>query len=393
MAAETTDLTLVVREKAEGHLQFFMQHNEVWLDMGDSQEGFKALANWLNVEYEQVNLSSLLDLVSSEMDGYGESTTSNHVAELGTSLNECLFPKKLRMWLRRIIEEHDDPHSAPVLRICCTPGLDGIPWELVHLEKNFLALHFQVARMPIVTREEYEPYPDRSICTISQIYNLLGENVLEGEARSKWEGTFAFNGAGPPVAVTEERYPSPGKEHPRLAQWQQAIQEADLVHITCYADIQQKVFAGQEVRHLFWTLKPGAGADYEIRRAAVDDAGADLRKRKDDSPLVFANVCTPPATNLRVPGFNRTFFAHGVAGYIGTFGLVYKKVAVPFARRFYHKLLVEKNGAEPKTIARALWETKTKFQEEWENGEKDWDASYLFYCLYGRPETRFELAH
>jgi hypothetical protein len=392
MAADTIVLTLVVRENAQGHLHFFLEHNDVWLDMGDSQDGFKMLANTLGVEYEQVSLDYLLDLVSNEMDGYDESTTSGHVAELGASLNEYLLPKKLRMWLRRIIEGSAGSPCAPVLRICCTAGLDGIPWELVHLEKTFLGLHFQIARMPIVTREEYAPYPDLRTCTISRIYSLLGENVLEGQVLSDWEGTFAFNGAAPFEMVTEERYPSPGRAYPRLKEWQQAIQEADLVHITCYADIQQKVFGGREVRHLFWTLKSGAGADYEIRKAAVDDAGADLRKRQD-RPLVFANVCTPPNSNLRVPGFNRAFFAHGVAGYIGTFGLVYKKVAVAFASRFYRKLLLESSGSAPKTIARALWETKTEFQEEWENGEKDWDASYLFYCLYGRPETRFELAH
>ena len=68
--------------------------------------------------------------------------------------------------------------------------------------------------------------------------------------------------------------------------------------------------------------------------------------------------------------------------FVGTFAPVRKALAVEFAQRFYNNLLVSQMP-----VGQALWATKKQYVDE-----QATDPSWLFYCMYGPPETRFTLA-
>jgi hypothetical protein len=391
MSGEATDLTLVARETPEGPLYFFLEQDEVWLDMGDSAEGFEKLAKQYGKKSKDVNIETIRQHVSSEMQAYDKKTTPDHVKKLGADLRRYLLPERLFNRLQDITDAADSDR-VPVLRVCCSAALDLIPWELIYYGGGFLGLRFQVARVPIVSGAKDAPYSGQKTCTVSQIYNLLGEEVLTVPAnRARWDETFSFESNGSHLTPPDpQSYPSPVNSHPKVEVWAEAMEKGDIVHMTCYGDVDKQFHGGYELVENVWTLKRGGGPEYEIRGWTLDDLGNVLKHRGNKPPLVFANICTPPELGWQVPSFSRILFSLGVGGYVGTLGLVYKEVAVEFACRFYRKLLVTENGSEPRTQAQALWETKKEFWDEWQADQK-WDASWLFYCLYGKPDMCYKL--
>ena len=97
----------------------------------------------------------------------------------------------------------------------------------------------------------------------------------------------------------------------------------------------------------------------------------------------------PPGVNASpgnlISGFGPSFFSRGAIAFIGTVAPVNRKVALEFARKFYDNLF--QTGPQL-GIAQALWATKMQFR----NDPATRDPTYLFYCLYGPPETKFVLA-
>ena len=109
-----------------------------------------------------------------------------------------------------------------------------------------------------------------------------------------------------------------------------------------------------------------------------------IRKHR---PLVFANACGSAEAGRHLGDFGPCFIQLGAVAFVGAFANINKDVAVKFAHRFYEQLLIpeEKNKIH-RTIGQALWQTKKAFSDE---GERD--PSYLFYRLYGPPDTCFQL--
>ena len=111
-----------------------------------------------------------------------------------------------------------------------------------------------------------------------------------------------------------------------------------------------------------------------------------MLRLRTSRPLVFGNACASssgrPADGVGLtPGLGTAFVANGASAFVGIFAPVTKRLAFDFACEFYRRLL-----GDGLPVARALWKTKCHFKE---SGEKD--PSWLFYCLYGLPETCFQV--
>lgn len=279
-------------------------------------------------------------------------------------------------------ELHDDVQAAaghkpaeppPILRLHLSPGgVDIIPWELLWNRVDFLGLQFQVARMPIVPGG---PRMSRRAHDVRRISSLLGSQVLDDTQRPDWDATFDTGGNG---TVTVWRAPKAVSDWPTVAVLPEA--SADILHITCHGMLQN----GER----YWSLDHTKPDDMDVSIYPRDgDNQFQLRKF---APLVFANACSSaapviagtPGLQVLGEGFGATFYDMGASVFIGTLAPVSKRIAVPFATRFFHRLLNEGQSA-----GEALWSTKQSFAEE---GEKD--PSWLFYCMYGDPETKFVLA-
>jgi len=298
-------------------------------------------------------------------------------------LYEQLVPVRLREVLHAAADTAagDD---VPVLRIH-TP-IDWIPWELMHDGIDFLGLRFQIARLPIGPNA---PTLDgQREHQVHRVYNLLARNLFtKAGLFGQWQQTFV------PLldpAVQEIRFPaaaSDGDDYPTLGDLEQAMRP-DILHITCH---------GGEVDpddgKVYWTLDHRAQFhwDYRIKADIVEMLGQTTAIFAETRPLVFGNACASARTTAAggaasgpglVPGFGPVFFAQGAAAFIGTFVPITETLSVQFACTFYERLL---HDGLP--IAQALWATKRYFRDQGGN-----DPSYLFYCLYGLPETRFEIA-
>lgn len=295
-------------------------------------------------------------------------------------LYENLVPRRLHDELQRAAATADGD-DVPVLRVH-TP-IDWIPWELMHDGTDFLGLRFHIARLPIgPTVPDFDEQQQRSV---ERIYNLLAENLLTPGTLQQWQGTFSGLTAGP---AQEIRFPSPGgagNDFPTLGDLEDA-QAPDILHVTCHGgwvDDEGKAY---------WTLNH-KGQIYDLFRINTDivEMWGRMRDMFARQPLVFGNACASvkgyedaegAANGHIAPGFGPTFFSQGAVAFVGTLMDVSETLSVPFACEFYRKLL-----GEGLSIAKALWATKKHFSDLGGN-----DPCWLFYCLYGRPETRFQIA-
>jgi hypothetical protein len=151
--------------------------------------------------------------------------------------------------------------------------------------------------------------------------------------------------------------------------------DPDIIHVTCHG--------GQD----YWTLDHISPSPPVVRitQPTVEMLGPTLRRSK---PLVFGNACASAgAAGVQPPGgtalaLGPTFLAQGAAAFVGTFAPVTATLAVDFACEFYKRLL-----GQGLPIGQALWETKKYYSDN-----KGPDPSWLFYCLYGLPDMRFQIA-
>ena len=269
------------------------------------------------------------------------------------------------------------PGEVPVLRIHMHTSTEWIPWEMLHDGTDFLGLRFRIARLPIMSKGpelgETGPHPLRCI------YSLLAENVFDpqdrGDLRAKWKDTFA---GLIPATVDESRFPELNGAPDVFPTVDQLMESAagDIVHVTCHGGYRDE-------RGHYWTLnhESPATSTYHITSTILNDLNLTAR------PLVFGNACASTAAAAGqgglTPGFGATFFAQGALAFIGTFAPITQQMAVGFAREFYARLL-RIDGEPGLPVGTALWETKHHFK-----GLADSDPSYLYYCLYGPPETSF----
>jgi hypothetical protein len=271
------------------------------------------------------------------------------------------IPESIQRELDQLPRAADDP---PCVSLYIHPSLEWIPWELMHDGTDFLGVRYVIARLPIVRRGPAAVSAQRHV---SRICTFLGEHVMDDAEQTEWEGTFS----GLPNGTTVERFPENGV-WPTADTVTQAA-KADILHITCHGGIQDAVL------ETVWTLNhQGLPFTYGIGQAGVDQMAF-----ADEGPLVFGNACQSTAGAVTsaglTPGLAYSFFDKGAAAFVGTFAPITKTMALKFATAFYGYLLGQGQG-----VGTALWRTKSDFGAA---GEAD--PSWLFYCLYGAPQTQF----
>ena len=268
--------------------------------------------------------------------------------------------------------------DLPELLIHSHTFVEWMPWEMFHDGTDFLGMRFRVARLPIMSQ-----IPDMSAKSINvqRIYNLLANNFLDGPQRAVWETTF--NGIVP--AGLETKFPPPFPNVDDIGN----ARDADILHITCHGGLRDIEQDGSDNK-VYWTLDSGnpQPTPYELRASTFFESES---VRYDNKPLVFGNACASTDAgggsrqNGLIPGYGASFFAKGALNFVGTFAPITKDLAIEFARLFYQKLLGA-GGGPPLPIAQALWATKNHYRTTANSP----DPSYLFYCLYGPPDTIFQ---
>jgi CHAT domain-containing protein len=286
----------------------------------------------------------------------------------GMALYQMILPQPVADLLTA---KRQEGPAAPVLRIHVHEQYDWIPWEILHDGVDFLGLSFMVARVPIVATP-----PDTSHRTshpVRSVRSLLAENVLDPAEFAAWERTFD-DIVTPPV--TEHRIPAAaGGGWPGLEQISEAKAD-DIFHVTCHGGLKD-----EQTGDFYWLINDTMSFSF-LQVTPTFVRGLDFSEK---NPLVFGNACASATTeseNRLSPGLATTFFSRGALNFVGTFAPITKELALEFPRKFYKRLLGD--GDAP--VAEALWATKKEYAEA-----NTPDLSYLFYCLYGPPDTVFRL--
>lgn len=245
---------------------------------------------------------------------------------------------------------------------------------------GFLGVCFQIARLPITPR-----VPDLSDTTphaVREIYNLLGRDIEDNEfSFDRWQRTFTDVIPG----FKDIQYPP--HQQATDGEWptiNQITVAADILHITCHGGLEDD-------DGLYWTL---SDSQHETTKHQIRDSTIQLnhKKLRKSRTLVFGNACALIASEQNspktlTPGFGPAFYENGAAAFVGTCAPITKRVALEFPRKFYEFLL--KEGLP---IGEALLETKRYFYQQ-KDYDPTWnDPSWLFYCLYGSPETYFQIS-
>ena len=280
-----------------------------------------------------------------------------------------LVPDIIKQALTKADEEAKAAGTVPRLLVNAHQWLEWLPWELLHDGDDYLGLKFQVARLPIVANGS----APTDAKFVTRAVNLLGTQILsevEGEAYHSWASTFdPFQ----PLGVAGRRLP-PGNLDggwPTLDDLV-AQKDADIIHITAHGDVDEN---GRQYLAL----------DLDDRfTSSIDDSIAALLAFPSPGPLVFCNACGSVAAGdgkgvgpLVTRGLGVSFFDRGAAAYIGSLAPLGTEAAIRFAATFYRFLLQDQL-----CVGEALRQAKLA-----EHGKQD--PSYLFYCLYGLPGTKF----
>jgi CHAT domain-containing protein len=284
---------------------------------------------------------------------------------------DTLVPDPIKRALQQADADAKDSGTVGRLLINALPNLEWMPWELLHDGDSYLGLKFQISRLPIVANGGGAPEQEKSV---SRAVSLLGTRILAAAnepAYQSWAQTFD---PFAPLGVTGQRWPPEGLDDgwPTLDDLV-AQREADIIHITAHG-----------------------GVDTDGRQFLLLDVEDDLTSSIDDSiartldfscpgPLVFGNACgslaagQPANGPIVTRGLGVSFFDRGASAYIGSMAPLGTQTAITFAAAFYRQLLTEGH-----CVGEALRRAKL---ECYEDGSQD--PSYLFYCLYGVPSTRY----
>jgi len=300
-----------------------------------------------------------------------------HISTVGQELFSAMLPAGLQDHLRSLTQLA--PESKIILYI---NGPEWIPWELMHDGEEFLGVSFQIARLPVKPLGEgyvtYEVEIKGRERRTERIASVLGKGALMPAQEQAWEQSFST------MNIPDHRVvllaPANG---PKVAHLMEIFKDSnnapDILHITCHGDRP----IGGTSRKTAWTLDmEGPTFAVNIGLAEVQSlcAKAGFKKR---SPLVFGNACSSAVNaDTEFTSFAAAFLAGGASAFVGTLAPISNTIAVDFASEFYKRLLIDEIP-----IGEALRETKRHF-----NTQAGVDPSWLFYCLYGSPMTRYKLA-
>src|SRR5262249_29231839 len=271
----TVQIMLLPPPAGDGLPQVLLEDGGIWRDMAVPQVAVVTQTE-IKTDLEQ-HLAQLMKkvgdtppaLVSPDGPGFKSKFKVRY---------EDLFTKEVGETLRKVA---DDAEAAggerPLLEIYLKPGLEWIPWELLHDSKSFIGLRYAVSRLPILK----EPVDFRSgrQRRVANVYSLLARNVLAGGALTDLITTFDGFGKN---GSWEHRFPSSdvSNDYPSVVQLETGSTVADIVHLTCHGGLKKG-------NNYYWTL------DHLNPRTFDYDIDSDIAKSTvmAKRPLVFGNAC------------------------------------------------------------------------------------------------------
>jgi CHAT domain-containing protein len=340
----------------EGPLQFYLLRNGVWRDVPPSAK----------VSTPATVRDSIQTVLSNIIASAGGANAKSLYSWF-KDLSQAFLPERVRHELNALPQSDNEPSR---LLFYLHPTLEWIPWELLHDGEGYLGLRYAVARIPLVLQGPM--MTNGPVRSVRRVASFLGNNVLDDQLQATWRETFS----GLPAPVTVEEFPASDGDWP-TADTLADVVGSDILHITCHGGIKDEIFGTGDM----WTLDHQGQPDfnYSVNVTLVRQ----MSSVSKTEPLVFGNACASvgnagDAGGL-VPGLASAFFDAGAAAFVGAFAPVRGPIAVRFAKTFYGHLL-----SDGLPVGVAVWRTKKDFQEQ---GEQD--PSWLFYCLYGSPDTKF----
>lgn len=366
--AKRISIMVLPNTPPEAPPQLLLEQNGVWLDMMPDDQGNNAV----DIQETKKQIDTYFQTIMTEVEIQPAHTADNAALKgmFGTFYKK-LITTKVREVLLNFAQTAEANNEVPELLIHTHTFLEWLPWEMFHDGKEYFGLRFRIARLPIMRQ-----VPDVSAKTVpvQRVYNLLANNFLDATQEAVWKDTF--NGILP--AVNQKTFPPPFPNVDTIVN----ARDADILHITCHGGLRDPA----SDKEVYWTLDSQnmQKVNFELRTNLFDVVGYESK------PLVFGNACASTDAgggtrkNGLLPGYGASFFSRGALNFVGTFAPITKTLAVDFARLFYQNLLGA--AGQPLPIAEALWETKNHYRKTIQSP----DPSYLFYCLYGPPDTVFQ---
>lgn len=363
----------------EFQLRYYVEQDSLWKEYTTST---------INLQQKSSEIDQTL---SSEMTSFEDSPATFKLTQLrtlGTTLFSDLLPTDLQTYLKQLVAQEATDQS-PVLRIHMIDSnkIDWIPWELMFVnpreinpdaQPTFLGVHFQVARLPIQIGRLGSAPPQ--LRKVRHVINFLGRGVLKGAELNDWKDTFT-----PFLSNKEQEWRRPASDNNsdypgwhNLDPEEENLPIPDILHVTCHGITEQN-------KPFYWTLDDSTTeTNYQLSQRTIKLISDDL-VFATNQPMIFGNACASAGIGVNgygrlMAGFGAEFYRLGASAFVGTFAPISKKLAVEFARQFYQQLFA--NG---QPIGEALRATKQHFKEQ--GGS---DPSWLFYCLYGSPTTKYE---
>ncbi|MER5474937.1 CHAT domain-containing protein [Streptomyces sp. NPDC002685] len=341
--------------------QFYILQHESWHDVPFSQ------LPTIGLEKLRPALEALLGQIGERLRVGSAVGAEGRLRTRGEGYWNNLLPPRIRSALTRALEQGDGP---PQLLLHTHQALEWIPWELLHDGREWLGVSCQISRLPMVVGG---PAGNGAPHQVQHAHSFLGSEVFDDvdcDEYRQWSSTFNCLGA---AGGTVHLLPKDGLEEFPTIDNLEEMQEADIVHFTCHGG----------------TDRNGGGPclqlnPYDTLTGDIDTATVEAMVFGSPGPLVFGNACSsaavapdadvgPPLTR----GLGMVFFNRGASAFIGSIAPVSKATAVGFAGTFYQHLL-----GDGLPVGEALRLTK----REAKGGS---DPSWLFYCLYGSPRSRF----
>ena len=341
--------------------RLLMSDGGIWRDLGAPSTG-NFLAN------KQAMTKAMHEAVANPHE-FQNAVLSLRVP--GTNLFKELVPPTLEEALRELLKNSDDG-DPPLLRIHLDAGHEWIPWEVLHTGKDFLGLRFRIARLPIVQSPPAVPADCEH--PVTRVRSLLGREIAEPTDPDFDKWLQMFTGLVPPGAANFVPPDAAGDTWPETLA---LLEEADILHVTCHG---MRDDAGP-----YWNFNPSKKKALSANTLSSGQVSMLSDIFDETHPLVFGNACAPqeadPPAESEAPALGTAFFQTGALNFVGTVAPIRRPVALRFARYFFEELLGKQDP-----VSDAVLQAKRKCHEL---DEEPRDPTYLFYCLYGPPETRY----
>lgn len=331
--AESSDLTFELLSRPEDDTASGRAHLVV-------PEGFKRLAG---------HSTPLLNhLHENLLDGLGDRT---RLIELGERFFSECWPEEAKNEIRR--------WEGGRLLLDLDEALLGIPWELAHDGRDFIACRFEVGRR---AREWTRGIAGRRLQAEPYIYASVLANPTGDLPSSATEGEFVE------TILSLQDHTEVDLIRGRVSRrsFLDSLDRAHLVHYSGHVELVAS--RNTPTRVAAFRLHDGFLTSEEIRESLLNAGGAPL--------LFFNNACSSNESPASADAAE-SFLNSGCLHYIGALSKVQDESARKFARVFYQRML------SGESVGAALMKARNEVRADSSPADLTWSQ----YILYGDPAT------